>query len=583
MESTRLKPHTDSGSIPQARLVLIALLQGFALLLLHQSIEFEFWPFAQPQWLFAFYSIAISIPTMLMLSLSDKTTSIYRWISAYAVIVFILGYYIGSQVTPLAHIQFETLLFAFVITMTIATFKSLMYIQSFASGEPLMYSQLFLFSWRNLLTLCLSLLFTVLTWGMLMLWGALFKAIKIDFFYDLFTERWFFYPILTLANGFGIIIFRSQSNIIDTITRIQQALIKFLLIIIVFVSIIFLLSLPFTGLSPLWEAGGSTLILWMQALMLFFINAVYQADPNSRPYKRWIHRLIYIGIALLPIYSMISFYGLSLRVEQHGWSVSRCWAFMLWSIFAAFSFAYLFSILKLRDKWLHQLSWVNVRLGLIVFALMLLVNSPALDFRKITVASQMQRLETGLVSLADFDYSYLRRSLAKPGYDALQTLKTKIEESNPEIALKISSLYNDKNDTSNTEAKKAFLDALNGRTPDTPTSLTDEMYNVITKNSWRTQNNLSYQLLQINLNEDVSAEYILVEERTTDIVITVFYKESEEWSHRNLNNIQTESLNKKAREAQKKELMQALKTKDYIAVKPAWKNLKIGDQEFHIQ
>ncbi|MGR6871316.1 DUF4153 domain-containing protein [Pseudomonas sp. HK3] len=578
-----MKPEINSDSVPQTHLILIALLQGFALLLLHQSIEFKFWPFAQPQWLFAFYSLAISVPTMLMLTLSDKVYSIYRWILSYAVIVFILGYYIGSQATPLAHIQFETLLFAFSITMTIATLKSLMYIQSFVSGEPLLYSRLFLFSWRNLLTLGLSLLFTALTWGMLMLWGELFKAIKIDFFYDLFTERWFYYPMLALANGFGIIIFRSQSNIIDTITRIQQALVKFLLIILVFVSIIFLFTLPFTGLSPLWETGGSTLILWMQALMLFFVNAVYQADPDARPYKTWIHRLIYIGIALLPIYSIISFYGLSLRVEQYGWSLSRCWAFMLWSIFAAFSLGYLWSILKLKDKWLHQLSKVNVRLGLIVLTLMLLVNSPLLDFRKITVASQMQRLETGLVSLAEFDYRYLRRSLAKPGYEALQTLKANITESNPEIALKISSLYDDKNEPQNKEAKEAFLRALNGLTPDTPTRLTDEMYNEISNNNWRTQTNLSYHLLRVNLNADEAPEYILIEERPINIAATVYYKESDAWVHRSLNNISTSHLDRDAKENKKNEIMQALKTADYIVVKPAWQNFKIGDQEFHVR
>lgn len=577
-----MKTEINSENIPQARLILIALIQGFALLLLHQSIEFKFWPFAQPQWLFAFYSIAISIPTMLMLTLSDKAYPIYRWLLLYAVIVFILGYYIGSQATPLSHIRFTTLLFAFAITMTIATFKSLMYIQSFAIGEPLTYTRLFLFSWRNTLTLCLSLLFTTLTWGVLMLWGELFKAIKIDFFYDLFTERWFFYPALALANGFGIIIFRSQSNIIDTITRILQALVTFLLIILVFVSIIFLLTLPFTGLSALWETGGSTLILWMQALMLFFVNAVYQANPESRPYKIWIHRLIYIGIALLPIYSMISFYGLSLRVEQYGWSLSRCWAFMLWSILSAFSLGYLWSILKLKDKWLHQLSWVNIRLGLVVLALMLLVNSPVLDFRKITVASQIERLERGAVSLAEFDYSYMRRSLAKPGYEALQTLKTDIKDSNPEIALKISSLYTDTHKTQHKETKETFLRALNGLTPETPISLTDEIYSVISDSNWRIQNNLSYQLLRVNLNADDTSEYILVEERTDDIALTLYYKKAEVWVHRRLSNMSTQSLNREARQNKKSDLMQALKAADYMTVKPTWQNLQIGGQVFQV-
>src|SRR5690606_41751209 len=158
-----------------------------------------------------------------------------------------------------------------------------------------------------------TIIFSFSVWGVLMLSADLIKLIRIDFFHDLFTERWFYYPVLALAHGFGIIIFRNQSKVIDTITRIQQALMKFLLVILVLVSLLFLAALPFTGLAPLWETGqGSMLILWLQALMLFFLNAVYQDDADARPYPLLVHRFIYIGVALLPVYSVIAFYGLGL-------------------------------------------------------------------------------------------------------------------------------------------------------------------------------------------------------------------------------------------------------------------------------
>ncbi len=178
-----------------------------------------------------------------------------------------------------------------------------------------------------------------------MLWAALFKVIQIDFFDDLFAKQWFYYPTLSLAFAFGIIIFRNQAGVIDTITRIQQALMKFLLVILALVSVLFMLALPFTGLTPLWKTGhGSLLILCLQALMLFFLNAVYQADAESRPYPLWLHRAIYAAVALLPVYSLIACYGLMLRVEQYGWSVSRCWGLVLWAILALFSVGYLWGI-----------------------------------------------------------------------------------------------------------------------------------------------------------------------------------------------------------------------------------------------
>ncbi len=140
--------------------------------------------------------------------------------------------------------------------------------------------------------------------------------------------------LLHLRMASALSFFRKLTHIIDTITRLQQALIKFLLVLLSLVSLLFLGALPFTGLEPLWESGGSSLILWMQALILFFVNAVYQDEPDNWPYSVWLHRFIYISIAILPVYSLISFYGLSLRIDQYGWSLSRFWAYLIWFLLA---------------------------------------------------------------------------------------------------------------------------------------------------------------------------------------------------------------------------------------------------------
>ena len=80
---------------------------------------------------------------------------------------------------------------------------------------------------------------------------------------------------------------------------------------------------------------------------------------------------------------------------------------MIWAISAIFSFSYLWGIIRKKDDWTETLSLVNIRMGFVVMATLLAVNSPLLDFRKITVASQMARLESGAVSYEDFDYSFL--------------------------------------------------------------------------------------------------------------------------------------------------------------------------------
>ena len=168
--------------------------------------------------------------------------------------------------------------------------------------------------------------------------------------------------------------------------------------------------------------------------MLFFVNGVYQDDPGARPYPLFIHRLVYLAVALLPIYSIISCYGLYLRVEQYGWSIDRCWAVLIWAMLALFILGYLWGIVLRRDQWITTLDTVNIFMGLAVLFLMLLVNTPLLDFRKITLASQLARLESGSVQADAFDYGYIYSSLARPGYEALQRLSEAFAATHPDLA-----------------------------------------------------------------------------------------------------------------------------------------------------
>ncbi|EGM77798.1 hypothetical protein Rhein_2057 [Rheinheimera sp. A13L] len=569
--------------LPRSMMLLLALLQGLSLYLLHQSISFDFWPSTQPEWLFFLYSLVFVAPLTLLLSLEKgQELKLALRLVPFALLVAVLGFYAGLQVTPLEHISYEPLLFGFIFSMLIASFKALLYIQQQASGMPLSYNLLFLYSWRNFLTLGLSLLFTLAVWAVLMLWAALFKVIQIEFFTDLFAKPWFYYPTLNLAFGFGVLIFRNQASVIDTITRIHQALMKFLLVILALVSVLFMLALPFTGLEPLWKTGhGSILILWLQALMLFFVNAVYQADTDSRPYPLWLHRAIYLAIVLLPVYSLIACYGLMLRVEQYGWSVSRCWGLVLWAVLALFSVGYLWGILKKRDLWLKHLSWINVRMGLVLLAVILLVNSPLIDFRKITVQSQMARLEDGRTLLADMDLRYFRHDLAKPGYDALQQLKARYSETDPALVLRINTLYKDwlsnKRVNTSSQQEQQLLTAL--KLPKDlilPPGLEEALFAWQKYKGWQLSLISQYHLRPIDLNNDGVQEYVLLTYSYDAIHAELFRLNGSVWQRASFALISGADKSKEQPEPQ-------LDTLELKPLAPEWPLLQIADQKFQVQ
>ena len=97
-----------------------------------------------------------------------------------------------------------------------------MYLQLHVADAPITYRALFRYSWRNFLVVALTV---PLVWGVgliLFLWGALFQVIGIDFFTDLFTEDWFLFPVLAVAFGLGVLIFRHLATVIDGITSLLE-------------------------------------------------------------------------------------------------------------------------------------------------------------------------------------------------------------------------------------------------------------------------------------------------------------------------------------------------------------------------
>lgn len=434
--------------VPRFWVTAIALLQGLALFALAGAPESYGWRWGSPSLALAAYTGVLAVPTLLMLSLCESSWRRPLALSLlFGVLTVTLGYYSGRQAEPVEFVAPAAVAVAFVLTMGVACFKALMYIQQYAGDEPISFGALFRHSWRNFLIVGLSLFFVAVFWGLLQLGAALFDAIGIRAFKQLIGDDWFLYPVLALANGVAIVTFRNLIGVIDALARMLQAMIKFLLPLLVAMSLLFLAALPFTGLAVLWETrNGSLLVLWLQALTLFFVNAVYQDEHRDSPYTPALQGLVALGVAVLPVYSAIAFHGLYQRVAQYGWTVERCWGMLIWLLLTLFAIGYLWSIVRHRGGWLRSLGRVNIGMGLVVLAAMLLVNSPLLDFRKLALSSQLARLESGTVALNALDIGYISRALGRPGYLAMQDLKQRVAATDPDVVARIDASYGPRDD-----------------------------------------------------------------------------------------------------------------------------------------
>ncbi len=409
--------------LPKLLMLATAGLQGLGMYLLYRSFDEGLWPSQSPMWFYPMISLVLLLPTGFLLTVerSRERATLVR-VGAYGMVIGLLGAYIGYQAMPFGEVRIDGLSVTYAITLGIASFITLIFVQR-QVAEALSYEPLFLFSWRNLVVGALSLAFLGGVILMYLLWAALFNEIGIGFFKELFGEIWFVALLGALSFGGGVIVFRGLTDVVDSISRLLSGIIKLLLPFLLVMTVVFLVALPFTGLEILWSTNQGTLLLMVLTfILLLCLNAVYQTGAGSSPYPSWLHHAITGALFTLPVFSALSFYGLYARLDQYAWTVVRYWAFVVWLTLCLFSFGYVLAALKRRAAWPTMMASVNSILGVFVIVVLLLSNSPVLDFRKLSLASQMHRLTSGAVSPGDFDDQYLRNELARPGYLALQEL-----------------------------------------------------------------------------------------------------------------------------------------------------------------
>ncbi len=215
------------------------------------------------------------------------------------------------------------------------------------------YESLFLHSWNNFFVALVGLLFLGSLWAVLLLWGALFDLVKIELFSDLFSESLFIYVVTGGAAGFGIAVGRDSQRAIGTLRSITLAIFRTLLPLTSFVALLFIATLPFTGLDPLWETGHASPILlsWI-ALTVLFLNAVYQDGSGGPPYPRALVRLVEAFIVSMVLYVAISLYGMSLRIGQYGLTPSRFYALLCGVVFGLYAVGYAAAVLQRGPEWL---------------------------------------------------------------------------------------------------------------------------------------------------------------------------------------------------------------------------------------
>jgi hypothetical protein len=296
------------------------------------------------------------------------------------------------------------------------------------------YVDLFHYSWNNFYILAIGGLLVGAFWSIIFLWYELFKLIDVTFFEDVFTHAAFVSMSLTTVFGYGVALGREREKIIDTLRGITIAVFRTLMPLLALIALLFLVSLPFTGLQPLWDTGhASAVLISLVGLTILFFNGIYQDGTADPPYDRRVRIGVSAAIVSLPIFTAIAFYALTLRIGQYGLTPSRAYGILVTLAAALYAIGYAIAVFRRRGAWMETVQQVNMGMSWVVVACMIAVHTPLLDPLTLSADNQFKHLSQETVDALEFDYGFMRFRIGHAGYDKLADMEQLSDH--PEIAL----------------------------------------------------------------------------------------------------------------------------------------------------
>jgi len=286
------------------------------------------------------------------------------------------------------------------------------------------YERYFDEAWMDAVRLALSTLFVGVLWGLLFLGASLFKLIGLALPQELIKQGWFAFPATTTFFACGIHLTDVRVTLVRGTRVLLLSLLSWLLTVLTIIAVAFLAALPFTGLKALSAAGSASgITLAVCAALVVLINATYQEgqqDGYPPAVLKWFSRIA--ALALVPLVG-VSFYCLSLRISEYGLTPQRI--NMVAGVFVAACYAAGYSWAAVRHgRWMAPLEGTNWLTAQVMVCLLLALLSPLADPMRLSVSSQVRRLEFGGLAPAQFDYAFLRFHAGRWGAKALRRLES---------------------------------------------------------------------------------------------------------------------------------------------------------------
>jgi hypothetical protein len=415
----------DPRAVRRATILRLAtgLIQGLLLYGLWQADKSKVWPATQREVYAAFLMIALFVPFVGLAGVSAlrlRTLAVWKAVAALTV-AGLAAYGVWSGDPAARGVDGLGPQTFFAVAALIFIGHHLVQPADMERRRIARFETYFDVTWKHGVQAVLSLGFTGAFWLLLFLAAALFKLIGVDAIDRLIKHEAFAYPATTVMFAAAVQLTDVRAALVRGVRTVALTLLAWLLPLMALIAAAFLLTLPFTGLEPLWRTKSATaILLTADAFLILLTNAAYQdGTEKTAVVLRWAARLA--GVLLVPI-TVLAAYGLSLRIGQYGLSPDRIIAAACVLVAAGYAVGYALAAVRPGD-WMKPLEPTNIAMAFVVIVVLLALCTPVADPRRLSVEDQMARLQKGKVTPEAFDYLALRFDDGRFGRQALDVLQ----------------------------------------------------------------------------------------------------------------------------------------------------------------
>ncbi|AYH07314.1 hypothetical protein C5E22_02595 [Pectobacterium parmentieri] len=291
------------------------------------------------------------------------------------------------------------------------------------------YDALCKHAWGHIFTVLLAWLVVLVVVLLFVLCGMLFNMLGFPQVNKVFGHYRFYMLLLPVVFSIGIYIGMTKEAVVGLLRGILLSACRFLLPFSALITVVFTLTLPFSGLEPIWNTGRSTVILLcLMGVNLFLINCASQDDNEGRVYPAILRGLVSASVLCLPVLSALAGYSSWLRIEQYGLTPFRFQSLFVVAIAMLYSLAMLWAVIRRSGAWLGHLRTSNPLLAVVTCILMVLLHTPLLSPEAFSARNQIQRLLSGKTPIDKFALWMLSDELGTVGKQQLAWLTEELKQ-----------------------------------------------------------------------------------------------------------------------------------------------------------